>query len=108
LELKFCQKFFWGFTVSWFIERKTSSFWEEGERRSRMTQDATGILEPFRKYFKVLAELPETMREVMVLKHCQGGTLTQIAKRIGRSVPSVASLLRRGLEDLRICLKTGE
>jgi DNA-directed RNA polymerase specialized sigma24 family protein len=62
-----------------------------------MTQDATGILEPFRKYLKVL-----------VLKHCQGWTLPQIAERIGRSVPSVASLLRRGLEELRKRLKTGE
>jgi hypothetical protein len=34
----------------WFIERKTSSFQKEGKRRSTMTQDPTGILEPFRKY----------------------------------------------------------
>ena len=50
---------------------------------------------------EALAELPELMREVVVLKHCQGWTLPQIAQRIGRSVPSVASLLRRGLEALR-------
>jgi DNA-directed RNA polymerase specialized sigma24 family protein len=107
-----------------------------------MAQDATGLLEPFRKYLKVLAELhldrklrgnldpsdvvqqtmlraysalaelrdtrPELMREVVVLKHCQGWTLPQIAERIGRSVPSVAALLRRGLEELRKRLKTGE
>jgi RNA polymerase sigma-70 factor, ECF subfamily len=48
-----------------------------------------------------LAELPETMREVVVLKHCQGWTLQQIADRIERSVPAVASYLRRGLERLR-------
>ena len=41
----------------WFIDRKTSSSWEEGKRRSPMTQDEEGILEPFRKYLKVLAEL---------------------------------------------------
>jgi hypothetical protein len=29
------------------------------------------------------------------------GIMPQIAQRMGRSVPSVASLLRRGLEDLR-------
>jgi RNA polymerase sigma-70 factor (ECF subfamily) len=55
-----------------------------------------------------LADLPEPMREVVVLKHCQGWTLQQIADRIGRSVPAVASLLRRGLEDLRNRMKTKE
>jgi RNA polymerase sigma-70 factor, ECF subfamily len=57
---------------------------------------------------EALAELPEQMREVVVLKHCQGWTLPQIAERIGHSVPSVASLLRRGLEELRNRLKTRE
>jgi RNA polymerase sigma-70 factor, ECF subfamily len=50
---------------------------------------------------EALAGLPELMREVLVLKHCQGWTLPQIAERMGKSVPSVASLLRRGLEELR-------
>src|SRR5262249_47199678 len=54
---------------------------------------------------EALAELPERMREVVVLKHCQGWTLPQIAERTGRTVPSVASLLRRGLEELRDRLK---
>jgi RNA polymerase sigma-70 factor (ECF subfamily) len=56
---------------------------------------------------EALAELPEAMREVVVLKHCQGWTLQRIADRTGRSVPSVASLLRRGLEELRNRLKPG-
>ena len=51
-----------------------------------------------------LAELPERMREVVVLKHCQNWTLQDIATRIGKSVPAVASLLRRGLAQLRIHL----
>jgi RNA polymerase sigma-70 factor (ECF subfamily) len=48
-----------------------------------------------------LAELPEPMREVVILKHCRGQTLQQIAEQMGKSVPSVASLLRRGLAALR-------
>ena len=48
-----------------------------------------------------LADLPERMREVCVLKHCQGMTLAEIATRMETSVPAVASLLRRGLEQLR-------
>jgi RNA polymerase sigma-70 factor (ECF subfamily) len=55
-----------------------------------------------------LARLPERMREVVVLKHCQGWTLQQIAERIDRTVPAVASLLRRGLEELRNQLKPKE
>src|SRR5205823_1255314 len=48
-----------------------------------------------------LADLPEPMREVVILKHCRGQTLQQIADHLGKTVPSVASLLRRGLEALR-------
>jgi RNA polymerase sigma-70 factor (ECF subfamily) len=48
-----------------------------------------------------LADLPDRMREVVVLKHCQGWTLRQIADRLDTTVPAVASLLRRGLEQLR-------
>jgi RNA polymerase sigma-70 factor (ECF subfamily) len=48
-----------------------------------------------------LAALSEPRREVVVLKHLRSWTLQQIAAHLGRSVPAVASLLRRGLEDLR-------
>jgi RNA polymerase sigma-70 factor (ECF subfamily) len=48
-----------------------------------------------------LTDLPEPQREVVILKHCRGQTLQEIADRLGRTVPSVASLLRRGLEALR-------
>jgi RNA polymerase sigma-70 factor (subfamily 1) len=48
-----------------------------------------------------LAALPQPMGEVVVLKHLRGWTLQQIADHIGRTVPAVASLLRRGLEELR-------
>jgi RNA polymerase sigma-70 factor (ECF subfamily) len=48
-----------------------------------------------------LAALPEPQREVVVLKHLRGWHLQRIAEHIGRTVPAVASLLRRGLEGLR-------
>jgi RNA polymerase sigma-70 factor (ECF subfamily) len=48
-----------------------------------------------------LAALPEPQREVVVLKHLRGWPLKRIAEHIGRSVPAIASLLRRGQEDLR-------
>jgi len=53
-----------------------------------------------------LADLPELMREVVELKHCQGWTLPLISERIGRPVSSVACLLCRGLERLRKRMKS--
>jgi RNA polymerase sigma-70 factor (ECF subfamily) len=55
-----------------------------------------------------LAELPEPLREVVILKHCRGLTLREIAGQLGKSRPTVASLLRRGLEALRHRLLTAE
>ena len=55
-----------------------------------------------------LADLPESMREIVVLKHGQGMTLTEIAERVGISIPAVASRLRRGLEQLRIAMAHGD
>jgi RNA polymerase sigma-70 factor, ECF subfamily len=53
-----------------------------------------------------LADMPEPLREVVLLNHCRGQTLQEIANHLGKSVPSVASLLRRGLEALRHRLQT--
>jgi RNA polymerase sigma-70 factor (ECF subfamily) len=48
-----------------------------------------------------LAALPEPQREVVVLKHLRGWRFAQIAAHLDRTVPAVASLHRRGLEELR-------
>jgi RNA polymerase sigma-70 factor, ECF subfamily len=48
-----------------------------------------------------LASLPEPQREVLVLRHCQGWAVEDIGKHLGRSRAAVASLLRRGLKQLR-------
>jgi len=48
-----------------------------------------------------VAQLPEEQQEVLVLHHCQGWSLEEIAKHVERTVPSVAGLLRRGLARLR-------
>lgn len=52
-----------------------------------------------------LAELPDEQREVVILKHMRDRTLQQIADEFGRTVPSVAGLLRRGLAKLREILE---
>lgn len=48
-----------------------------------------------------LLRLPEAMREAVVRKHLQGYSLAEIAAHLGRTPAAVASLLRRGLEQLR-------
>jgi RNA polymerase sigma-70 factor, ECF subfamily len=55
-----------------------------------------------------LVGLPDAMREAVVLKHCQGWALQQIADHLGRSPAAVASLLRRGLGRLRGLLHEGD
>jgi RNA polymerase sigma-70 factor (ECF subfamily) len=45
--------------------------------------------------------LPTEQREVVLLKHCRGLTLADIAAQTGRTTAAVAGLLRRGLERLR-------
>src|SRR5262249_22786654 len=48
-----------------------------------------------------VAALPPDQQEVVLLKHCHGLSLAEIAARQGRSLASVAGLLRRGLGQLR-------
>ena len=57
---------------------------------------------------EALAHLPELQREVVVMKHCQGHSLATIARELGRTIPAVASLLRRGLQQLRELLHEEE
>jgi RNA polymerase sigma-70 factor (ECF subfamily) len=57
---------------------------------------------------QAMSGLPEAMREVLLLKHCQGWSVAQIGDHLGRSRASVASLLRRGLRHLREHLHDGE
>jgi RNA polymerase sigma-70 factor (ECF subfamily) len=50
---------------------------------------------------RFLTELPEDQQEVLVLKHCLGWKVAEIAEETDRSIASVAGLLRRGLKRLR-------
>jgi RNA polymerase sigma-70 factor (ECF subfamily) len=55
-----------------------------------------------------LGGLPELQREVLLLRYCQGWSLAQIGEQLGRTRPAVASLLRRGLKQLRQHLQGGD
>ena len=55
---------------------------------------------------QALAELPQAQREVLVMRYCQDMPLAEISAAVGRTRASVASLLRRGLRQLRLALDT--
>lgn len=48
-----------------------------------------------------LAELPDDQREAIEIHHLQGLPFTEIAELMGRSKPSVAGLIFRGVRSLR-------
>jgi RNA polymerase sigma-70 factor (ECF subfamily) len=48
-----------------------------------------------------VARLPESQREAVTLKHFEGRPLSEVAKLMNRSTAAVASLLQRGLANLR-------
>jgi len=60
------------------------------------------------KLAEALAELPDDQREALLLRHCHGWQVAEIGKHLGRTRPAVASLLRRGLKQLREHLRSGE
>jgi RNA polymerase sigma-70 factor, ECF subfamily len=49
-----------------------------------------------------LTRLPDDQREALLLRHYEGLSLQEVSARLGRTKPAVASLLRRGLRQLRI------
>jgi RNA polymerase sigma-70 factor (ECF subfamily) len=48
-----------------------------------------------------LTTLPEDQREALLLRYYEGMSLADVAGRLGRTRPAIASLLRRGLAQLR-------
>ena len=48
-----------------------------------------------------LEQLPADYREVLVLRHLEGLTFPEVARRMGRSLDSVEKLWMRGLVRLR-------
>jgi RNA polymerase sigma-70 factor (ECF subfamily) len=55
-----------------------------------------------------LCELPDDTRTAVVLKHCRGWTLAQISEHLERTPSAVASLLHRGLKQLRELMHKGD
>lgn len=64
--------------------------------------------EEVQKLKKVLAELPEILKETLVLKYCYDYSNRQIAKLLGVSVKTVEMRLYRGKQKMRELLKEAE
>jgi RNA polymerase sigma-70 factor (ECF subfamily) len=54
-----------------------------------------------------LERLPETYREVIILRHLEGHSFPDVARRMGRSLDSVKNLWARALGQLRRSLGDG-
>ena len=52
-----------------------------------------------------LTALPPVQRQALVMRHCQGYSLAQIAEELDRTPAAVAGLLKRGLATLRTILQ---
>lgn len=79
--------------------------WLVAEQSSPSEQAARN--EQLVRLAEALATLPESQREALVLHYCQGWSLAEIAAQVGRTRAAVASLLRRGLAQLRGRLESG-
>ncbi|WP_417389119.1 sigma-70 family RNA polymerase sigma factor [Gimesia sp.] len=63
-------------------------------QRVMQAEDAVRLAE-------VLASIPEDQREAVRLRHLEGWSLADLQKHFDRSETAVASLIKRGLENLR-------
>jgi len=57
---------------------------------------------------EALARLPDDQREAVELHHLKGASVAAIAEQTGRTRPSVAGLIRRGLQRLRELLQDSQ
>jgi RNA polymerase sigma-70 factor, ECF subfamily len=74
--------------------------WVSEDDRDRTSLEYTNALKA------ALAELPESQRQVLVLRHIGGLSPTEIAVRLGRSEGSIHGLHHRGRAALRASLES--
>lgn len=64
--------------------------------------------EQVRQLADALQKLPIDQRDAIILKYLSGLSVSEVAERMGRTIPAVAGLLRRGLNQLRLILNLDE
>lgn len=93
------------------IRRETPLAEESGlalaARGSSPSRRAARIEEALR-LTRALQELPADQREAVRLRHLEGRSLDEIAKRMQRSHTAVAGLIKRGMSTLREHLGNGD
>ena len=76
---------------------------EQSSPSQRAVRDEQALL-----VTRALTALPDAQREALMLKYCQGWSLAEIGRHLDRSPTAVASLLQRGLKQLRVYLRDSE
>jgi RNA polymerase sigma-70 factor, ECF subfamily len=59
------------------------------------------------RLFRLVNELPEDQRNVVVMRFAEEKSIREAAQQLGRSEGAVKQLQFRGLENLRVRLKSG-
>ena len=102
----------WVFTIA---HRRLVDDWRRRSRRPQVTDDGTDLSSHVggdveddvllrvgtESVHRLCAELPDDQRTVLLLRILADLTVEQVAQVMGRSVPSVKALQRRGLRALR-------
>ena len=96
---------------AWLLRIAANAITDRGKRSGRelnfadppeiATQDAMEQLEEGARLFRLVNDLPEDQRQVVVMRFAGQKSIREIATQIGRSEGAVKQLQFRGLENLR-------
>ncbi|QDT33006.1 sigma-70 family RNA polymerase sigma factor [Thalassoglobus polymorphus] len=83
-------------------EERSSDFKEIPSNREQSSPSQQVIkLEQSQSLADLIHQLPTDQKAAVQMRHLEGKTLEEIAAKLGRTSQAVASLLKRGLENLR-------
>ena len=54
---------------------------------------------------RLLAKLSEAQAQALVLRHCEGESIAEISRKMGKTPAAIGGLLRHGLEKLRLLVE---
>ena len=102
---------------AWLLKIAANAITDQGKRSARELsfEDPPEISEKPRmeqaqdlaRLFRLVNELPEDQRNVLVMRFAEGKSIREAAHRLGRSEGAVKQLQFRGLQNLRVQLESG-